>query len=93
MSAWQSVGQLFASACRQLYGVVITPPVTTTVCNAALCTYCTMWSKASPQYVAAYGRAFRLNQSKQSLLAFSSAVYASSVPYDSAVKLPTHASR
>ena len=63
MSAWQSAGQLLPFAWRQLYGVVITPPATTTVCIAALCAYCTMWSNASLQYEAAYGRAARLNQS------------------------------
>ena len=39
MSAWQSAKQLVAFARRQLYGVVMTPPDTTTVCIAALCTY------------------------------------------------------
>jgi hypothetical protein len=79
-SAWQSAGQNTAVACRQLYGVVITPLVTTTECKAADCTYCTMWSNASLQYACANGRDAKLSQSKQSEVRGSSPAYASSVP-------------
>jgi hypothetical protein len=56
------------------------PLTTFTSWLAALCTYCTTWSNAAPQYVAAYGRACTLSQCQQSLLAASRDVYTSSVP-------------
>ena len=48
-SAWQVAGQKVALACRQLYGVVMTPSATTTLDAAALWLYCTTWSNPSPQ--------------------------------------------
>ena len=66
----RAAGQVEVSASRHEYGVVMTPPETTTARLAALSTNPTMWSKAEEQNVAANDRSAALKLSAQSLLSW-----------------------
>jgi hypothetical protein len=58
---------------------LITPLATDTPERAAVCVYCTMWSKAEPQNASAYGLATSLKYCWQSLPSTRRSAYSSSV--------------